>query len=135
MDPEQIAEVKRRFLEEYINNGGIVIPAAEAVHVNRPLLYAWRKDDPEFDAAWTAAFEQSGDFYEKELHDRAVNGHDKPVTFQGAITDTYKEKSDPLLIMGLKARKRVYRDKVEVAGEGGGPVILKIVEEVAEVAK
>lgn len=94
-----------------------VSEAARAAGIGRSTAYEWRDDDPEFAAAWDDAEQEAADKLEREAWRRAVEGTDKPVTFQGAITATYKEYSDRMLEILLKAHrpeKYVERFKGEI---------------------
>jgi hypothetical protein len=51
------------------------------------------------------ALELGTDALEDEAVRRAYHGNDRPVTFQGKVTDTFKEYSDNLLMFMLKARR------------------------------
>lgn len=104
-----------------------VSQSCRAAGIGRTLAYQWRKDDPDFAAAWDEAEEEAADRLEQEAWRRAVDGIDKPVTFQGVITDTYKEHSDKLLEILLKAHrpeKYVERLRSEISGPGGAPIKL-----------
>lgn len=102
-----------------------VTEAAQAAGVGRRTVYEWREADSVFRAAWDEAEQEAADRLEREAWRRAVDGVDKPVTFQGAITATYKEYSDRLIEVLLKAhRPDKYKDRVaaEHSGPGGGPI-------------
>lgn len=102
-----------------------VSEAARTAGISRSAAYEWRDADAEFALAWTEAEEEAADRLEREAWRRAVDGTDKPVMFQGRITDTYKEYSDRMLEILLKAHrpeKFVERVKSEVTGRNGGPI-------------
>lgn len=82
-----------------------VSEAARAAGLARRSVYEWRADDPAFAADWEDAEQEAADKLEREAWRRAVEGTDKPVTFQGEITDTYKEYSDRMLELLLKAHR------------------------------
>lgn len=78
-------------------------------------LRAHRGLDRAFAEAWDEAIEDGIDALEGEVHRRAFEGVDKPVTFQGEITDTYKEYSDNLAMFLLKAhRPDKYRERTDL---------------------
>jgi hypothetical protein len=57
--------------------------------VNRPVVYAARKDHPDFAAAWADAIDQAADALELEARRRAVDGVDEPVLYQGQPCGTW----------------------------------------------
>ena len=58
-------------------------------------------------------------------HRRAHDGVDKPIVYQGVVTDTYKEYSDSLLQMLMKGyKKEKYADRKELSGSVGRPLTL-----------
>lgn len=83
----------------------------------------WLKEDSEFVSQFEAMVEEFTDLAEAELFNRAVHGVDKPIIYQGEITGTFKEKSDALLALYVRGRRRgVYGRDIQVTGEGGGPI-------------
>ena len=113
---------KQAFLEAYAKIGNVTY-AAKASRVHRTLHYRWLKEDLEYPALFAQAAETAIEVMEGEALRRAVTGIDKPIYFQGKKIDTIKEYSDVLLIFLLKgARPERYRDRVEHAGPGGGPI-------------
>ncbi|RIV79561.1 terminase [Pelagerythrobacter aerophilus] len=97
-----------------------VSEAARTAGIGRSTAYEWRDEDEAFAAAWDEAEQEAADKLEREAWRRAVEGTDKPVTFQGVITATYKEYSDKMLEILLKAHrpeKFTDRSKVEHSGE------------------
>lgn len=73
--------------------------------MSRQAAYEWRADDQAFAEAWDNAEQEAADKLEREAWRRAVEGTDKPITFQGAVTGTYKEYSDRMLEILLKAHR------------------------------
>jgi hypothetical protein len=105
-----------------------VSEAARAAKIGRRTAYEWRDDDPSFATAWDQAEQEAADKLEREAWRRAVEGTDKPVTFQGMITATYKEYSDRMLELLLKAH-RPDKFKERVANEHSGAVTLNVLPE------
>lgn len=102
-----------------------VSEACRAAGIGRTTAYEWRRDDLTFAAQWDEAEEEAADRLEREAWRRAVDGTDKPVTHQGVITATYKEYSDRMLEILLKAhRPEKFVEKVrnEHTGANGGPI-------------
>lgn len=109
---------RERFLSA-LAEGLSVTGACHAASLPRRTAYDWRDADAEFGAAWDAAIEQGTDILEDEARRRAYVGTDTPVTYQGEITATYKEYSDRLLELLLKARRpHVYRERQSVEHSG-----------------
>lgn len=102
-----------------------VSEAARATGVSRRSAYDWRAADPSLALAWDEAEQEAADKLEREAWRRGVEGTDKPVTFQGVITATYKEYSDRMLELLLKAhRPEKFKERVanEHTGADGGPI-------------
>lgn len=101
-----------------------VSAAARAAGIGRATAYEWRADAA-FAMAWDEAEQEALDGLEGEAWRRGVEGIDRPVTHQGKITATYKEYSDRMLELLLKAhRPEKYRERVstEVSGIKGDPI-------------
>lgn len=106
-----------------------VTEAARAAGIGRRTAYEWRDGDEAFRDKWDEAEQEAADRLEREAWRRAVEGVEKPVTFQGAITDTYREYSDRMLEMLLKAhRPEKFKDRQahEHTGKDGEPVKMVI---------
>lgn len=99
-----------------------VSEACRAAGIGRSSAYEWREADPEFAAAWEEAEQEAADKLEREAWRRAVEGTDKPVIYQGEITDTFKEYSDRMLEVLLKAHKPKYRDKQLLGSDPDNPL-------------
>ena len=104
-----------------------VSEAARAAGIGRRTAYDWRDDDEKFKAEWDEAEAEAVDSLEREAWRRGVEGVDKPVTFQGKITDSYKEYSDRMLELLLKAH-RPDKFKDRVATELSGAVEITKIE-------
>lgn len=65
---------------------GVVARACETAKVGYGTVYALRREDADFAAAWDEALEESYDALEAELLERATNGVPEPLTYQGTIT-------------------------------------------------
>src|SRR4051794_16810457 len=98
-------EKTERFLEA-LRAGRSVAAACRAATYTRSVAYVWRRDDPDFKAAWDEAVEEGTDALEDIAFDRAATG-----------------QSDTLTIFLLKARRpEKYRETVrqEHSGPDGG---------------
>lgn len=90
-----------------------VADAAAAAGVTRSHVYQVRKEDPAFAAQWEEAQESAIDALERAAFERAKN------------------ISDPLIQFLLKAhRPRVYKDRVEVTGADGQPLIVASISDI-----
>ena len=74
-----------RLLLELMAAGHTVAAAAEAVGIVRATVYAHRRKDAEFCAAFDEAMTESADLLEAEARRRAVDGVAKYVTYRGEL--------------------------------------------------
>lgn len=94
--------------------------AARTLNLTPKAFRHHKAKNPEFAEAWDDAIEEGIEKCEAEVHRRAFEGTEKPVTFQGVITDTYREYSDTLAMFLLKAhRPDKYRERVDQNITGG----------------
>lgn len=110
---------KNKFLNTYIQEG-TVGTAAEKCGITRQTHYNWMKDDLAYKKAFERAKEMAGDLLEEEAHRRAVEGDEIGVYYKGMKVDSYRKKSDALLILLLKgAKPDVYaeRQETKISGE------------------
>lgn len=101
------------FLELFATSGNVML-SAKGAGVNRTTPYLLRKNDASFAAAWEEADEAATQTLEAEAWRRARGG------------------SDRLLLFLLQARRpQTYRTnaRVELAGDGGGPIQTMVVPE------
>ncbi len=90
---------------EALHNGAPISLAAKAAAYGRTSIYQWRKDDPDFAAAWDEALDEGTDLLEDEALRRAKDGVDEPRFYEGRICGYVRKYSDTLLIFLLKARR------------------------------
>lgn len=96
-----------------------VTKACDVAGIARITAYEHRSSFESFAAAWDDAIDEAIERLEYEMHRRAYEGTDKPVIYQGEITETYKEYSDTLAIFLAKAhRPDKYRERSEVKTDG-----------------
>ena len=117
---------KRAFLAAYAKSGNIST-AAEAAGIDRRRHYEWLADDPDgsYAAAVAAAYDQAGDYLEEKARQRATEGWEEPVWYQGDEVGRVRKYSDTLLIFLLKgAKPDKYRERgtFEHTGKDGGPI-------------
>ena len=123
-----LTESDRATFLEVLAHGSPVSVAARAAGRSRSTLYAARDADEEFAAAWRDAWEEGADTLEEEARRRAIDGVAEPIYHKGELVDHVRRYSDALLMFLLKKRDPSFRDshKVAVAGDGGGPVGVKV---------
>lgn len=68
--------------------------ACKAVDISIQTAYRWRKEMPDFAAAWDEAVQAGVLGLESEAHRRAFDGIEKPLTHQGNFTYLYREAKD-----------------------------------------
>lgn len=108
-----------------------VTEAAKSAGVGRRTVYEWRDADPAFREQWDDAEQEAADRLEREAWRRAVDGVEKPITFQGQITDRYLEYSDRMLELLLKAhRPEKFKERVsnEHTGKDGGALVVQVMK-------
>lgn len=98
------AAMEAAFIEALRQRGNIAA-SCRAAGIARSTAYQWRDEDEAFAAKWQEALDEALDGLESELWRRGKEGVDKPVTYQGAITATYKEYSDTLALAIMKAHR------------------------------
>jgi hypothetical protein len=93
---------------------GTMKAACAVADVSPHAVYQWRKVDPEFDEAVREAQREAAHKLEDEAWRRAVEGHDVPVVHKGEIRGWYKQASDRMLELLLRARlPELYRERFE----------------------
>jgi hypothetical protein len=138
----------RLFLDAIRFGISSVTAAAEAAGVTRAIHYKRLKADPQyaaaFHAAWEEGHERRADLLEELAYQHVLEGVAKPVVYKGELSRVWNQKlqkyeDKPLTILEwdhtllwnlLKAAKPDrYRDRSEVSGPNGGPVeaTLKVV--------
>lgn len=121
MDKEQTQTVLLNALRQVPN----ITRACTLAMISPATVRGWRRQDPAFDTAVAEALDDGVDALEAEVHRRAFEGYEKPIIFQGQITDTYKEYSDGLAQFLLKAhRPDKYRERSEVQSTGAQTITI-----------
>lgn len=120
-------EKRDQFLETLAKTCNITA-ACKAAGIARQTAYNWRNEDDAFAQAWAEAIDEATDALEAEARRRAIDGVEKPITYQGNITGTYVEYSDKMLELLLRAhRPEKFSERVrnEHTGANGGPIQLE----------
>lgn len=71
-------------------SGCTVSEAAQHAGISTSAVYARRREDDDFRAAWEQAMEDSADVLEAEARRRAVHGVEEPVVYQGQLTPVWE---------------------------------------------
>jgi predicted house-cleaning noncanonical NTP pyrophosphatase (MazG superfamily) len=116
-------KVKEEMLVFLRENGGIISHMAEAFNFSRSAIWELRRDDPAFDVRFTQAIRDGIDVLEDEAKHRALDGTEKPVFYQGEVCGYIREKSDFLMALILKAHRAIYKDRQELSGPDGKPLV------------
>jgi hypothetical protein len=109
-----------KFLTRLAETGQVTRSCVE-IGWDRVQAYRDKAKDPKFAEAWTDALETFADNLEDEATRRAVTGTTKGIWHQGARVGEEQQYSDSLLALMLKAKRREYRDKVEVGNADDKP--------------
>lgn len=72
---------KKRFIEAFKRNAGIIKPTCDAVGISRMTYYNWRRQDPAFDEACNDVEDEQGDFVENALLKKVEEGDTAAVIF------------------------------------------------------
>lgn len=115
-----------KFLELIANNGGIVFDAAKQLNISRTALYQRRKEDEGFKKAWGEAVDRGVDVIEDEAKRRALKGCKEAIYYEGKIVGYKMVKSDYCIGIVLKAHRPAYRERHEITGPGGGPLVSNV---------
>jgi hypothetical protein len=113
-------EAKQRFAKflEVLATTGNVSRAAELAGVPRRTAYDQRERDPEFAQKWDEALQVSYDAIEHAVRNRAVEGWEEPVFYQGEIVGYVRRYNDENARFLLKAKRpQEFRERVEVSGQ------------------
>lgn len=122
--PKLLSELKMVFLRTYARHG-IVTDGTVAAGITRRIYKRWRRDDEAFNENCKDAEIMACDLMEREARRRAIEGFDRPVIYQGEITETYKDYSDSLLTTLMKGNMpKKYKERVEHGGSIGRPMTL-----------
>ncbi|MDC9701519.1 MAG: hypothetical protein PSN37_04775 [Alphaproteobacteria bacterium] len=97
-------QIRKSFLEALAGTGN-VSEAVRVAKISRSTVYKYRKIEVDFAREWDEAEQEAADRLEREAWRRAVEGFDKPVIYRGKVTDIYKDYSDRMLELLLKAKR------------------------------
>lgn len=120
----KIAKKKQKlFLKHLAETGAVRASAQAAGYADSQMVNQYRKQDPEFAAAWEAAEEAAIDKWEAEAARRAFEGTEKGIYFRGERVDTETQYSDGLAQFMLKAKRPgIYGERKQVDVNVGGEI-------------
>lgn len=125
MSKTETAKKKRQdaFLKEY-KLCATITHAAEIALISRRTHYVWIEKDPTYAERFEEAKVEATDALVSEARRRAIQGVEEPILYKGEVVKIIKKYSDTLLIFLLKgALPEVYRERHELTGGGGAPLI------------
>lgn len=105
--------------------------ACVAANVSHSIVYQWAEHDTEFGIRFQQANKNANWLLFGEAWQRAMKGEERYYLSRGEVVigpdgkpATYREKSDRLLELLLKARLPEFREKqqIEMSGKDGGPI-------------
>ncbi len=125
-DPRSVHERQKDFLKAYANTFSVAA-AAEATGITRTCHYNWFRTNPKYRQAFEKRKEEAGSYLEAEAIERAGEGWDEPVYYQGVPCGTVRRFDSGLmqfLLRGMMPAK--YGAKTELSGPAGAPLQAKI---------
>ncbi len=84
--------LKTRFILAY-SKTGLMISGCRASRVSMFRAYRWLKEDTGFGQGISIFHHVAADTVELELHDRAVNGVERPIIYKGEVTGCVRDKT------------------------------------------
>lgn len=102
------AAKQERFLKAFWKLG-MVQRSCDLARISWNTLQEWR-EEAEFEKRYLEADANITQLAHDELVRRAVHGTNKPVTYEGRITATYKEYSDALMRQLIASRMKNFRN-------------------------
>jgi hypothetical protein len=111
---------KRRFLEAFASCGGIR-EASRRTGIAIRSHYFWKETDPAYVEALDFVTTVQNDVFKEEIARRGFRGYNKPIIYKGQITGYYREFSDELAKLEMKARLAEYREGNQINIVNQGP--------------
>lgn len=125
-DQERTRASIRAFLAAYRRTCNIT-KAAQAAGIGPRQHYRWLKDVAGYREAFDRAKVVASDYLEAVAVERATEGWEEPVFYQGIECGRVRRFDGGLLQFLLRgAKPEKYRSTTEVTGPGGGPVQNKL---------
>ena len=129
-------ETRARFFRVFVETGGCMSATCRALKMSRFAVWKWRKEDPAFDAAVTAARRMANEALEDMAIRRAMQGWIEPVYQKGERVGEIRKFDNRLLERVLEANMpEKYGRALQVSvGHGGGGQIIDVTNQAAELA-
>jgi hypothetical protein len=118
---------RMKIIVELITAGSGIVAACDAVGIKPSTLRYWRLHDPLFDKACEDAWQAKVENVEEILRNRLIKGVEKPIVYQGAITDSYVDYPHEIAGLVMKGLDPdTYGNngvrKIELTGKDGAPI-------------
>lgn len=117
------AEKRVLFLASLLETASVT-ESCKKLKINRPTVYLWRDQMPEFAQQWDDNMLTACDVLEDEAVRRGRDGYLRPVYQGGKKVGTERRYSDTLLMFILNGRRpeKFSRSRVEHTGANGGAI-------------
>lgn len=113
---------KLAFLAAYMECGHVG-QSATAAGIDRRTHYDWTANDPDYVLEFRKAEKIAGDMLIDEARRRAHDGWEEPVFHQGVIVGGVRRFDSTLLMFLIKRHDPSYRERYEVTGKNGEPLV------------
>ncbi|HMM74967.1 MAG TPA: hypothetical protein PJ986_04610 [Gammaproteobacteria bacterium] len=100
----KLTAAERAAFLEALARGHTVLAAAKIIGHGRSTLYDLRRTDAEFAKAWEGACADSAELLEEVAFQRAVEGVERKLFYQGVEVGVVREYNDNLLVQLLRVR-------------------------------
>jgi len=120
---------REAFIAALDKSRGNVSDACEVIGIGRTAAYKWKSEVESFRVEWDDVVEKHTDALESKVYERALDGWQEPVFYQGEETGSVTKFSDSNAQFLLRARRpTIYRDnsKIELGGVDGGPLRIEV---------
>jgi len=118
-DRDGTAKRKAQFLKIFAETGSVTV-ATIAIKSWRSNVYKWRREDPEFAAAWQEIWDATVDELETSMMQRAIHGYQRPVYQQGRLVG-HETVHHPQVGQFMLSRSRPDRYGDTMSQQAAGP--------------
>ncbi len=110
----KLSEKKKQvFLTHLAETGRVLASAQRAGYADTSFLNRQRRDNEEFDKAWTAAEDAGSEALLAEATRRAVDGVQEDVYYKGEVVGQKTNYSDSMLMFLIKGKRPEFRDRAQ----------------------